>query len=82
MESRLALYVKSFRWENNKRKNCPLDKGIVDAKYPRQLIKSGFTGPINLHEEYINHRDPKLVPQHVEAIRKDVATLKGWLNWS
>ena len=77
-----ALYVKSFRWENNKRKNCPLDEGIVDAKYPRQLIKSGFTGPINLHEEYINHRDPKLVPQHVEAIRKDVTTLKGWLNWS
>ena len=77
-----ALYVKSFRWENNKRKNCPLDEGIVDAKYPRQLIKSGFTDPINLHEEYINHRDPKLVPQHVEAIRKDVATLKGWLNWS
>ena len=77
-----ALYVKSFRWENNKRKNCPLDEGIVDEKYPRQLIKSGFSGPINLHEEYINHRDPKLVLQHVEAIRKDVATLKGWLNWS
>lgn len=77
-----ALYVKSFRWEDNKRKNCPLDEGIVDARYPRQLIKSGFSGPINLHEEYINHRDPKLVPQHVEAIRKDVATLKGWLNWS
>jgi sugar phosphate isomerase/epimerase len=77
-----ALYVKSFCWENNKRKNCPLDEGIVDPKYPRQLIKSGFTGPINLHEEYINHRDPKLVPQHVEAIRKDVTTLKGWLGWS
>jgi len=77
-----ALYVKSFRWENNKRRNCPLNEGIVDPKYPRQLIKSGFTGPINLHEEYINHRDPKLVPQHVEAIRKDVATLKGWLGWS
>jgi sugar phosphate isomerase/epimerase len=77
-----ALYVKSFCWENNKRKNCPLDEGIVDPKYPRQLIKSGFTGPINLHEEYINHRDPKLVLQHVEAIRKDVATLKGWLGWS
>ena len=77
-----ALYVKSFRWEENKRKNCPLDEGIVDRKYPRQLIKSGFTGPINLHEEYINHRDPKLVPQHIKAIRKDVATLKGWLGWS
>ncbi len=76
-----ALYVKSFRWENNKRLNCALAEGIVDQKYPRQLIKSGFTGPINLHEEYINHRDPKLVPQHIAAIKKDVATVKGWLGW-
>lgn len=77
-----SLYVKSFRWENNKRKNCPLSEGIVDQKYPRQLLKSGFEGPVNLHEEYINHRDPKLVPEHVKAIRKDVATLKKWLGWS
>ena len=76
-----ALYVKSFRWENNKRLNCALAEGIVDQKYPRQLIKSGFTGPINLHEEYINHRDPKLVPQHIAAIKKDVATVKDWLGW-
>ena len=76
-----ALYVKSFRWENNKRLNCPLSEGIVDRTYPRQLLKSGFDGPINLHEEYINHRDPKLVPKHIEAIRKDIATLKDWLGW-
>jgi sugar phosphate isomerase/epimerase len=77
-----ALYVKSFRWENNKRLNCPLSEGIVDRKYPGQLLKSGFDGPVNLHEEYLNHRDPKLVPKHVEAIRKDIATLKKWLGWS
>ena len=77
-----SLYVKSFRWENNKRKNCPLSEGIVDRKYPRELLKSGFEGPVNLHEEYINHRDPKLVPEHVKAIRKDGATLKEWLGWS
>ena len=77
-----SLYVKSFRWENNKRKSCPLSEGIVDRKYPRELLKSGFEGPVNLHEEYINHRDPKLVHEHVKAIRKDVATLKEWLGWS
>jgi sugar phosphate isomerase/epimerase len=76
-----ALYVKSFRWDNNQRKNCSLAEGIVDKKYPRQLIASGFTGPINLHEEYLNHRDPKLIPQHVAAIRKDIVTLKSWLGW-
>ena len=76
-----ALYVKSFKWVNQHRTNCSLAEGIVDKKYPRQLIASGFTGPINLHEEYLNHRDPKLIPQHVAAIRKDIVTLKSWLGW-
>ncbi len=77
-----ALYVKSFRWENNKRLNCPLSEGIVDRKFPGQLLRSGFDGPVNLHEEYLNAHDPKLVPKHIEAIRKDIATLKKWLGWS
>ncbi len=77
-----ALYVKSFKWVDSKRENCSLAEGIVDKKYPRQLIASGFTGPINLHEEYLNHRDPKMIPQHVDAIRKDIVTLKSWLGWS
>jgi hypothetical protein len=59
-----------------------LAEGIVDRKFPGQLLKSGFAGPVNLHEEYLNHRDPKLVPKHIEAIRKDIATLKKWLGWS
>ena len=76
------LYVKSFKWVDSKRENCSLSEGIVDKKYPRQLIASGFTGPINLHEEYLNHRDPTMIPQHVDAIRKDIVTLKSWLGWS
>jgi len=30
----------------------------------------------------LNHRDPKMIPQHVAAIRKDIVTLKNWLGWS
>lgn len=76
-----ALYVKSFRWKDNKRDNCGLAEGIVDSKYPKQLIKSGFTGPINLHVEYLKPFTRENVPNQIAAIKKDTATLKEWLNW-
>ena len=76
-----ALYIKSFRWKDNKRDNCGLAEGIVDSKYPKQLIKSGFTGPINLHVEYLKPFTRENVPNQIAAIKKDTATLKEWLNW-
>lgn len=77
-----ALYVKSFRWQDNKRDNCALADGIVDKKYPGQLIKSGYTGPINLHVEYLKPFTKENVPNQIAAIKKDILTLKEWLNWS
>jgi sugar phosphate isomerase/epimerase len=77
-----ALYVKSFRWIDNKRDNCSLAEGIVDKKYPGQLIKSGYTGPINLHVEYLKPFTKENVPNQITAIKKDILTLKEWLNWS
>ena len=77
-----ALYVKSFRWQDNKRDNCALADGIVDKKYPGQLIKSGYTGPINLHVEYLKPFTRENVPNQIVAIKKDILTLKEWLNWS
>ena len=77
-----ALYVKSFRWIDNKRDNCSLAEGIVDKKYPAQLIKSGYTGPINLHVEYLKPFTKENVPNQITAIKKDILTLKEWLNWS
>ena len=77
-----ALYVKSFRWKDNKRDNCSLAEGIVDKKYPGQLIKSGYSGPINLHVEYLKPFNKENVPNQIVAIKKDILTLKEWLNWS
>ena len=77
-----ALYVKSFRWKDNKRDNCGLAEGIVDKKYPGQLIKSGYNGPINLHVEYLKPFTRENVPNQIVAIKKDILTLKEWLNWS
>ena len=77
-----ALYVKDFRWTENKRDNCPLAEGIVDRKYPAQLIASGYTGPINLHVEYLKPFNKENVPNQIAAIKRDSATLKQWLGWS
>ena len=77
-----ALYVKDFRWTKNKRENCALGEGIVDQKYPSQLIQNSYTGPINLHVEYLKPFTKENVPNQIAAIKRDSATLKRWLGWS
>lgn len=74
-----AVYVKDFAWGETKSENVPLGKGRVDSKFFKMLADSDFTGPISLHEEYLDHKQPELVPQHWEAISADLKTLKSWL---
>ena len=61
---------------------CIRDRGIVDRKYPAQLIASGYTGPINLHVEYLKPFNKENVPNQIAAIKRDSDTLKQWLGWS
>lgn len=74
-----AVYIKDFRWGKTKSENVPLGDGRVDRKFFRMLADSKFSGPISLHEEYLDHRQPALVPQHWKAISADLKTLKSWL---
>ncbi|MCG8650340.1 MAG: sugar phosphate isomerase/epimerase [Pirellulales bacterium] len=76
-----TVYVKDFVWGQGARPtNVPLGKGRVDRKFFKMLRDSQFEGPISLHEEYLDHRQPELVPQHLEAIQRDLATLREWLK--
>lgn len=77
-----TVYVKDFEWSNGKPRNVPLGKGQVSSEVFDMLRKTSFHGPISLHEEYLNHRDPKLVPQHLAAIKQDFGTLKRLLKTS
>jgi sugar phosphate isomerase/epimerase len=77
-----ALYVKDYTWINNKKTLVPLGEGNIDKDYPKRLIDSGFTGPINLHQEHIHPRTRAMVPKQIAAIQKDVATLRQWLGWT
>ena len=75
-----TVYVKDFQWTDEKKpSNVPLGEGRVDEQFFELLRKSNFDGPISLHEEYLDHRDPSLVPQHLAAIKKDLVTLRRWL---
>ena len=75
-----TVYVKDFQWIDKKPKNVPLGEGNIDASFFEILRKSGFNGPISLHEEYLDHRKPELVPKHLSAMKKDFATLKRLLK--
>jgi sugar phosphate isomerase/epimerase len=74
-----TVYVKDFVWEGGKVINVPLGQGLIKPMFFKMLADSDFTGPISLHEEYLDHNDPALVPRHLEAIKKDLTTLKKML---
>lgn len=72
------VYCKDCIWETgNKRPvNVPLGTGRVD--YPafiKLLKKSNYSGPISLHMEYKNHKDPSLLKESIAAIRADKKAL-------
>ncbi len=77
------VYCKDFDWDKKKKKpfNVPLGTGMVD--YPRffsMLRKINYTGPISLHMEYKDHRDPKLLEESIAVIRQDYKTLQGLMK--
>lgn len=76
-----TVYVKDFVWkEGNKPSNVPLGTGRIDPKFFQMLADTDFNGPISLHEEYLDHRNPDLVPEHLAAIKTDMATLRAMLK--
>ncbi len=75
-----VFYVKDFRWDGNQTVNVPLGQGRVTEKAIKALHLSDFDGPVSLHEEYLDHNDPELVPQHLAAMRTDLETLSSWIK--
>ncbi len=75
-----SVYVKDFLWGDDKPINIPLGEGRIDPGFFKMLRDDGFSGPISLHEEYLDHKQPQLVPQHLTAIKKDLETLNQWIG--
>lgn len=55
----------------------------MDPKYAQMLMKTGYSGPISLHVEYLegNPKDAAVLKSFRETHLRDVKTLKEWLGW-
>jgi len=73
-----AVFAKDFDWIDGKAVNVPLGKGRAKPLW-QQLARDGFTGPISLHMEHIDHRPNELLEDRWKATQVDVETLKSWL---
>ncbi len=73
-------YFKSFQWQGRVPVGCPLSEGNVGKDSVALLRKSGYSGPVCLHVEYLKGKitDPGALKAAVEATRKDFATLEEW----
>lgn len=78
IKSHLGLvYAKDFAWQGKKALNVPLGEGMVNPKFYQMVKASGYNHPVLLHVEYPLPEDAKVLR---EAYRKDLATLRGYLE--
>lgn len=74
-----AVFVKDVSWIEGKAVNVPLGEGIAKPIF-MAIQRDGLIGPLSLHVETIDHKDPTLQAQRWEAVARDVATLRTWLT--
>ncbi len=79
-----AAYFKDFKWDGRKLATVPLGEGQVDPAYGKMLMKTGYSGPISLHVEYLGGKatDPAVLKEFREAHVRDLKTLQQWLGWA
>jgi sugar phosphate isomerase/epimerase len=88
-----GVAIKDFKWSKNAKGHwepqwCPLGEGMVNfPAYFAMLKQANFAGPVQLHTEYplggvdIGAKTLTMDKAQVLAtIRKDLATLKGWMT--
>jgi sugar phosphate isomerase/epimerase len=88
-----GIAVKDFRWGRNSKGKwqpqwCPLGEGMVDFKeFFAMLKKTNFFGPVQMHYEYPlggaekgDRTTSMEKPKIIEAMRRDLVTLRGWLR--
>jgi len=88
-----GIAIKDFRWERNAKGDwrpqwCPLGEGMVNFKRFFAILKEAkFNGPVQMHFEYplggVENGAKTLTVERdkvTAAMRKDLATLRGWLR--
>ena len=84
-----AAYFKDCKWiGRGKAEGVPLGTGQASPDFAKMLKKSGFTGPISLHTEYMVEKGAQGTPSaefvkaSIEAYKRDLAVLKEWMGWA
>ncbi|HIF30436.1 MAG TPA: sugar phosphate isomerase/epimerase [Planctomycetaceae bacterium] len=70
------IYVKDFRWTDERPENVALGQGRIDPKFFQIVKDSSFRGPFSLHIEYLGKAG---LQKNLQALRDDLKTLKSWL---
>lgn len=74
-----AVFVKDFDWVNGQGGTVPLGSGRAKPLW-EQLVKDGFSGPLSLHMEHIDHRPDDRLEERWQATVADVQVLKQWMS--
>lgn len=75
-----AVFVKDAVIERGQAKDVPLGQGFQAKSLFQRILKQGIPGPMSLHMEHLDHRDPMLLNKRIEATSKDISTLREWLS--
>jgi len=75
------IYVKDFLMKGRTHEGVPLGEGSVNPKFFPRVAKLQPRLPISLHIEYLPDEkpSPERTKRHLDAIKSDLATLKGLL---
>ena len=75
-----VAYFKNFVWEGKGHKPAPLGEGVVGKEYVEMLKKTGYSGPVSLHVEYLKGglRDEGYLKEAIAATKRDMEVLKTW----
>ena len=71
-----SVYVKDPTFKDGKFGWAPLGEGIVSKQMYSGIKKDKIQGPINLHVEYLSHKDPANEPKFKEAFKRDIKKLR------
>ena len=74
-----TLLVKDFQWDGRKTKHVPLGTGRVNPKFVDMVKADKYEGPISLHVEYLKTEGTQA---NINALRRDLKVLRGWLSTS
>ncbi len=75
-----AIFAKDAIYVGGKVDDGPLGRSEKGKQLFDMINKDHPEVPISLHMEFLDHRKPELLTQRLDAISKDVATLRAWLN--